>query len=375
MSQAEKRLRVGFDARWHNDSGVGTYVQELLRAMAGTHAVELVIYEGLATRLPGLDASGVERIAVRARKYSVAGQIELARRCREDRLDVFHSPFYMAPLAASCPVVVTVHDLIPFLFPVYSRGKSALVKAGYRMAVRKAKHIIAVSHHTAADVQEILGVSSQRATVVHNAAGDVFRPSVDASQLAALEQRYRVRQPYVVAASARNWHTKNLEGALKALAMARDRGAQFQTVIYGPEEGIHAAGGSGRWGSLDLRVIGQVASGELAMLFRHAIAFIMPSLYEGFGLPMVEAMACGCAVVASKRGSLAEIAGEGAQVFEPMDVSGMGEAIAELLSDEAALQKWKAAALKRSADFSWGKAAQETISVYHRAYREWTGGK
>lgn len=374
MSQAEKRLRVGFDARWHNDSGVGTYVQELLRAMAGSHAVELVIYEDAARRLPGLDASGVESIAVRAGKYSVAGQIELARRCRQDRLDVFHSPFYMAPLAASCPVVVTIHDLIPLLFPVYSRVKSALVKAGYRMAARKAEHIIAVSHHTAADVEEILGVGGARAIVVHNAARDVFQASSDASELAGLEQRYRVKHPYVVAASARNWHTKNLEGALKALEMARGRGAQFQTVIYGPEEGIHAAGGSGRWGSLDLRVIGQVESGELAMLFRHATAFIMPSLYEGFGLPMVEAMACGCAIVASNRGSLAEVAGEGAQIFEPSDAVGMGEAIAELLSDEAALRKWKAAALKRSADFSWRKAAQETVSIYHRAYREGKAG-
>lgn len=375
MSQAEKRLRVGFDARWHNDSGVGTYVEELLRAMGASHAVELVIYQDPASRVPGLDNFGVERVAVRAGRYSSAGQMELARHSRKDGLDVFHSPFYMAPVAAKCPVVVTIHDLIPFLFPVYSRVKSALVKAGYRMAARKAEHIIAVSHHTAADVEEILGVGSARTTVVHNAARDVFRTSSDASELAGLEQRYRVRQPYVVAASARNWHTKNLHGALKALEMARGRGAQFQTVIYGPEEGIHAAGGSGRWSSLDLRVIGQVESGELAMLFRHATAFIMPSLYEGFGLPIVEAMACGCAVVTSNRGSLAEVAGEGAQVFEPSDAVGMGEAIAELLSDEAALRKWKAAALKRSADFSWRKAAQETVSIYHRAYREGEAGE
>lgn len=375
MSQAEKRLRVGFDARWLNDSGVGTYVAELLRAMALAEEAELVVYEDPANRVPGLEACEVDRVAVRAGKYSIAGQIELARGCRQDRLDVFHSPFYMAPLMVSCPVVVTVHDLIPFLFPIYSRTKSVLVKAGYRMAARKAARIITVSQNTAADVQQILGVGEERITVVHNAARDVFQPAGETSELAVLEQKYEIRPPYIVAASARNWRTKNLEGALNVLERAQWRGARFQTVIYGAERGIHAAGGDARWRSLDLRVTGQIAAAELAMLFRHATAFIMPSLYEGFGLPIVEAMACGCTVVTSNRGSLAEIAGQGAQLFDPMDVAGIAEAVAKLLTDQEELKKWKAAALKRAADFSWQKAAEETISVYHRAYREGTVGE
>jgi glycosyltransferase involved in cell wall biosynthesis len=376
MSHAGKILRVGFDARWHNDSGVGTYVAELLRAMAKSESLELVIYEDPANRVPGLDGSGIEKVLVRNGRYSAASQVDLARRSRKDGLDVFHSPFYMTPFAAKCPVVVTIHDLIPFLFPVYSRMKSALVKAGYRMAAHKSAHVISVSDSTAADLRKIMGVGCERVTVVHNAAGELFRPSSDASEMAELKQKYGIAQPYVVAASARNWQTKNLEGALRTLEVAQElSGVQIQAVVYGPEEGFRAAGGRGRWSGLDLRTTGQVSSGELAMLFRNAAAFIMPSLYEGFGLPLVEAMACGCAVVTSKRGSLAEIAGGGAQIFEPSDVAGMGAAIAKLLTDEAESQKWKAAALKRSAEFSWQKAARETISVYHRAYREWTERK
>lgn len=375
MSQAGKKLRVGFDARWLNDSGVGTYVAELLRAMALSDSVEVVIYEDPANRVEGLEASEVDRIAVRAGKYSIAGQIELARRCRQDRLVVFHSPFYVAPLMASCPVVVTVHDLIPFLFPVYSRAKSALVKAGYRTAARKATRIITVSRNTAADVQKILGVGNERITVVHNAASDVFQPAGQASEPAVLEQKYGIRTPYVVAASARNWRTKNLEGALNALELAQGHGARLQTVVYGPEQGIHAVGGNARWSSLDLRVTGQIAAAELAMLFRHATAFIMPSLYEGFGLPIVEAMACGCAVITSNRGSLAEIAGQGAQLFDPMDVAAMAEAVAKLLTKQEELKKWKMVAIKRAADFFWQKAAEETISVYHRACGEGTAGE
>jgi glycosyltransferase involved in cell wall biosynthesis len=367
MNRPQKKLRVGFDARWHNESGVGRYVAELLEAMTRLAQTELVVYEGVRQPVPGINAHDVERIAVDAGKYSVAGQIEMAQRVRRDGLDVFHSPFYVVPLAASCPVVATVHDLIPFRLPIYGPAKLAVVKAGYRMATRKAGQIIAVSGNTAADVEKILGVSANRITVVYNAAAAVFQPQGQEREFAALREKFGVRPPYVLAASASNWRTKNLEGALQALAAAQSK-ARFQTVIYGPQDGIRAAGGSARWGSLEMRIAGPVQAGELAALFRHARAFIMPSLYEGFGLPLVEAMSCGCPVVTSTGGALAEIAGEGAQVFDPADVAGMAAAVAKLVTDEEETRKWQAASVRRAADFSWEKAARETIAVYHRAY-------
>jgi glycosyltransferase involved in cell wall biosynthesis len=366
MNRSEKKLRVGFDARWHNESGVGRYVAELLGAMTRAAQVELVAYEDVRNPVPGIDGCDVERVAIGAGKYSVAGQIEIAQRVRRDGLGVFHSPFYVVPLAASCPVVVTIHDLIPFRFPIYGPLKRAMVKAGYRMAARKARQIIAVSGNTAADMQKTLGVSTGRIAVVHNAAAAVFQPQAKECELAALREKFGVRPPYVLAASANNWRTKNLERALATLTAAQST-ARFQTVIYGPQEGIHAAGGGAKWGSLEMRMIGRVEAEELAALFRHARAFIMPSLYEGFGLPVVEAMACGCPVVASTGGSLAEVAGEGAQVFDPADVAGMAAAVANLVTDEEEARKWQAAALRRAADFSWEKAARETMAVYHRA--------
>jgi len=105
------------------------------------------------------------------------------------------------------------------------------------------------------------------------------------------------------------------------------------------------------------------------VLFRHAHAFVMPSLYEGFGLPLVEAMSCGCPVIASDRGSLPEVAGSGAQCFGAFDVQAMADAISKLLRSPEELQQKRSAALRRSADFSWDKAAQETISVYHHVNR------
>ena len=114
---------------------------------------------------------------------------------------------------------------------------------------------------------------------------------------------------------------------------------------------------------------GFVDAKELAALFRHAHAFVMPSLYEGFGLPLVEAMSCGCPVITSDRGSLPEIAGDGAQCFDPFDIKGMAQALCALLRSPEELQRKRSDALRRAADFCWDKAALETISVYHHVIR------
>ncbi len=370
-------MRVGFDARWYNDSGVGAYVGGLLRAMAAAERdFELVVYEDPQNQVPGLDGLPVVRVPVCAPKYSILEQWELGRRARQDKLDLFHSPFYVMPLSPGCPVVVTVHDLIPFLFRIYPWRKQWMVKVGYRAAAWRAQHIIADSQSTAKDVREVLGVPEERVRSVHIAAGQEFKAKGPAEELGCLQKKYGLHPPYVVAASARNWRTKNLESALQALEIARSQtGVEFQTVVYGPAEGINALNAKERWQKLNLQALGYIASEDLARLFRHAHAFIMPSLYEGFGLPILEAMSCGCAVVTSNAGSLAEVAGEGAQVFAPLDVAGMARAVAGLLRSPDELHRWRVSALRRAGDFSWHKAALQTISVYHRTHEQSSRGR
>lgn len=362
-------MRVGFDARWYNDSGVGVYVAELVHALATSpRDFQLIVYEDPENRVPRLEGLNVERILVQAPKYSLAEQFELSRRARQDKLDVFHSPFFVMPMRAACPVVVTLHDLIPFLFKIYSWPKQWLVKAGYRTAARRAAHIITVSQHTANDVQKILGVSAAQMTAIPNGgAQECFRPENEPSESARLQEQYGIQSPYVLASSARNWRTKNLESALKAVEMARRQsGIEFQTVVYGPGDGLDAAGGEQRWQSINLRRTGYLKAEDLAVLFRNAHAFIAPSLYEGFGLPILEAMSCGCPVIASNAGSIAEVAGDGAQLFTPFDVEGMAQAVTGLLRNPEELRRWKVSALVRARHFSWRQTALQTISVYHR---------
>jgi glycosyltransferase involved in cell wall biosynthesis len=363
-------IRVGFDARWYNDSGVGSYVAGLTTALVRA-GCELVVYIDAKNPVPKLGGLAAESVSIRSGRYSPLASLEFRHRAKQDKLDLFHSPFYIAP-RLECPVIITVHDLIPFLFPIYPWVKQRMVQVGYRSAARRAAHIIADSRQTTHDIERILRVVPERITPVHlAAASEIFHSCAAGGELQGLRNKFRLSQPYVVVASARNWRTKNLERALKALAMARsEAGAEFQTVVYGPPEGLEAVADGGLLQQLNICRAGYVEAEELAALFRNAHAFVMPSLYEGFGLPLVEAMACGCPVITSDRGSLPEIAGNGAQCFNPADIAGMAAALRELLRGPKELAKRKADALMRADDFSWDKTAQATMTVYHQVHRQ-----
>jgi len=359
-------MRVGFDARWYNQSGVGSYIAGLLPALVRA-GCELVVYVDPANPVPGLDKLSLQTASVSAGKYSPFATLDFRRREKQDKLDLFHCPFYAAPLL-NCPVVVTVHDLIPFLFKICSWPKQKMVQTGYRLMANRAAHLIADSRCTAADIHLILGVTPDRISTVYLAADrDIFQSCGTTDDEKILQQKFGINKPFVVVASASNWRTKNLASTLHALALAQNEtDIRFQSVMYGPTNG---ANNNSHAHKLDLLNLGYVDAKDLAVLFRHAHAFVMPSLYEGFGLPLVEAMSCGCPVIASDRGSLPEVAGSGAQCFGAFDVQAMADAISKLLRSPEELQQKRSAALRRSADFSWDKAAQETISVYHHVNR------
>ncbi len=362
-------MRIGFDARWYNNSGVGNYVVELLKALSGLAGdFEILAYEDPSNPLPRVSSHKIVKVPVLATKYSAEEQLELARRCRVDRLDVFHSPFYIVPLFAPCPVVVTIHDLIPFLFKVYSLPKQMMIRLGYRLAGWKAAHVIADSNNTAHDVIRILGVPGQRISVVHFGASEHFRPEGEPGEKEYLSARYGVRQPYVLLLGAKNWRTKNLSTALEALALCRrESELGFQTAVAGLSDGLQAVPQSNCAGDNEVVTTGFVPSQDLARLYRCARLFLFPSQYEGFGLPLLEAMSCGCPVVCSNAGSLTEVAGDGAVTVEPEDAANMAYAVASLLRDERARHALRLRALDRAAMFSWENAARETLSVYSAA--------
>jgi len=363
-------MRIGFDGRWYNHTGVGNYVSELVQAMGSLDEdIEIILYEDPKNALEHIKADRIRKVPVHARGYSAQEQFELALRCRADRLDVFHSPFYVTPWFARCPVVVTIHDLIPFLFKIYSLPKQEVIKLGYRMAIQKAARVIADSENTASDLCNILSVPRERIKVVHLATSrQHFHAGQEAGELDYLLTRHGVRPPYVLTLSAKNWGTKNLSVVLEALSICRRLvPSEFQIVVVGPSDGFHEASRKNAIEMENVVLTGFVPTVDLAKLYRGADVFLMGSKYEGFGLPLLEAMSCGCAVVSSNGGSLAEVAGAGAVLVDPEDAVQMGHTVARLLRDPSERQQQKVRAMERAADFSWEEAAKRTVSAYAEA--------
>jgi glycosyltransferase involved in cell wall biosynthesis len=181
-------------------------------------------------------------------------------------------------------------------------------------------------------------------------------------------ERYGIRQPYVFTLSAKNWKTKNLSKVLEAIKICQaEVGSVFQTVIAGSSDGFREASRQGMTQIENVVLTGFVPPEELPKLYRGADVFVMGSKYEGFGLPLLEAMNCGCPVVCSNGGSLAEVAAEGAILVDPDDAQQMGKAIANLLRNPRERELLTERAKLRAADFSWQKAARQTLSVYAEA--------
>jgi glycosyltransferase involved in cell wall biosynthesis len=365
-------IRIGFDARWYTTSGVGMYVANLLECMGELEDddFEIVAYEFADNPVPVV-SKRIRKQIVKGGKYSLAGQLELARRCRIDRLDLFHAPFYIVPIAAPCPVVCTIHDLIAFLFPIYNPVHQSIVKLGYRVAVRKASRIITVSETTKRDLELILSVPLRKITRIYNAySQSTYHEIAEPGERVYLRQRYGIEGEYVLTLSAGNWRTKNLTTALQAMIVAAQRSdVRFRPVIVGPEEGFRASGMSG---SLqNALVTGYVPKEDLPRFYRNAAAFLSVSLYEGFGIPLAEAMGCGCPCIISNGGSLPEIAGNAAPVFDCRDAEGMADAIVRVLQDAAYREELSRRGLRRSAEFSYEVLARETL----RLYREIAGSE
>jgi glycosyltransferase involved in cell wall biosynthesis len=360
-------MRIGFDGRWYGYSGVGNYVSGLLRAMSGLDEdQEIILYEDPRNPIDHIRGIRIHKVPIDAPRYSLREQFELPRRCRVDQLDVFHSPFYLTPWLAPCPVIVTIHDLMPFLFKIYNPPKQKLIQFGYRLGVNKATRLIADSESTAADLNRILDVRSDRIRVVHLATSrEYFHVGEDECEAEYLSAHYDVRRPYVLTFSAKNWRTKNLSVVLEALAICqRQVDFDFQVVVVGSPDGFREAAQKGAVKPDNIVVTGFVPNSDLAKLYRGAEVFLIGSKYEGFGLPLLEAMSCGCAVVSSNGGSLAEVAGPDAIVVDPEDYQRMGQAVARLLSDSGEKRLQQARSRKRAADFSWETAALQTVSVY-----------
>lgn len=334
----------------------------LLNALARQQGrYRLLLFENASSPVP-VKCDNVQRMRLRNGRYSLAGQAELAWHLARQRVDLVHCPFYVAPMAATCPVVVTFYDLIAFRFCTYGAVKRALIKAGYKAGVRKAAGIVVCSKRTAYDCAEILGADLERTRVAYAGRSQEFSIHSKPDEVDDLQRQYGVRRPYILLLGSKHWRTKGLGLALKALARCKES-HDFQIVWVGAEEALNEDPDAKGAEVSEVLKCGFVPNSDLARLYRQAHAFLLPSLYEGFGMPLLEAMSCGCPVVCSDGGSLPEVAGSGAVVV-PRDLSRMADAVSAFLVDDNLRQEQKGRALARAQEFSWDHSVEIVLRLY-----------
>ncbi len=269
------------------------------------------------------------------------------------------------------PSVVTVHDLVRLAFPFAKEGWiSATGLMLDRTGIRKATHVICVSEVTKRDLLRHLDVPEEKITVIHNGVNhDVFHPCQK-------QPHSRFRSPYLLYVGSER-PRKNLGALLRAFALVKQQGTPFHSLT------LLKVGPAGRsdtfrkvtWEEAcrlgieyDIQFVENISDQELAVIYSNAIALVFPSLYEGFGLPVVEAMACGCPVITSNVSSLPEIAGSAALLVDPCNSEAIAEAIRSVILDSTTRTHLRDQGLLRARDFSWDKTAQATFRVYQRVF-------
>jgi glycosyltransferase involved in cell wall biosynthesis len=283
------------------------------------------------------------------------------------QLDLLHSPVNVAPLALPCRSVITVHDLAYMLYPGrLHAGRRRYLTLMTRLSARRAARVIAVSAHTAKDVTARLGVPARRVAVVPEAADERFRPEPDERALAEFRAEKELSEQYVLFVSTLE-PRKNVPALLRAFARIAAEFPAVELVIGGGRGwlydeifALHEALGLQR----RVRFPGFLSAAELPRWLQAATVFAFPSWYEGFGLPALEAMACGTPVVASNASSLPEVVGDAGLLIDPADDAALAGALRSLLANPAERARLRAAGPARAAAFSWARMARETRAVY-----------
>lgn len=285
-------------------------------------------------------------------------------------VDVAHFPYYVRPYALRVPSVTTVHDTIPLLFPemIPSARARWLTRWMNALAVRASTRVIAVSRSSADDIARLFPAGRGKIDVVQEAADAMFVPQ-PARAIARVRASFALPERFALYLASNKPH-KNLVRLVEAWKRLIDRqpGSPVVPLVIAGHHDPRFPDAQARAGALGLgdavRFIGDVPNADLPALYSACALFVFPSLYEGFGLTPLEAMACGAPVACSNTSSLPEVAGDAALLFYPASSEAIAETCARALADPDLLRELSARSMRRAAAFSWDKAASDTIAVY-----------
>ena len=352
--------------------GIGSYARGLISGfsqLAEPPEVSLLLSRGRefpAEVGPGVRPARRRIRVVHPTLQPIADPVFVSRALRDARTDVYHAIEFGQPLRTRLPVVVTVHDLIPFIMPRdYPWVRRARI-LGLRLLSR-ADAVIAVSEATRRDVLRFTGTPPERIRVIPEGIAPVFHMAAPEA-VAALRARLGIDRPFLLAVGTFDPRKRI---ALLADVVRRVRDDHDVVLVIAGDQGTFAdevMGVLSRAGIAESsRVIGHVSTGDLVTLYTGAACFVFTSAYEGFGLPPLEAMACGTPAVVFDNSSLPEVSGGAAVVVPDGDAIRMAEAVSGLLDDPAARERRRAQGLTWSSAFTWRRAAKMTVDVYHAA--------
>jgi glycosyltransferase involved in cell wall biosynthesis len=370
----ERTYKIGLDARKLQDFGIGTYVRNLVRSLAELDAGGPELRYALLVRpedreqLTGLPAN-FELVVESAPVYSVRELATLSWRLWRQRLDLYHATHYVLPAAVSSRVVVTIHDIIHLLYPEFLPSRLAFLYARRMIhrSLTRGDRIVAVSQNTRADLMQQFAVDGAKIEVIYNGVEDVFRQRLPDDEIERWLRSLGITRPYLLFVGNPKPH-KNLDTVVQAYARAR-RLAPFDAPLVcagnrsGSEFKIRQRAEHLGLGD-QVRLLGHVAQEALPALYQGATLFLYPTLYEGFGLPVVEAMASGTAVITSNTSALKEIAQGYAHLVDPLDIPAMAKAIAQCMADADHRAALARLGLRRAEDFRWEQTARQTLGVY-----------
>jgi glycosyltransferase involved in cell wall biosynthesis len=368
-------LRVAWDnslAR-RNPTGTGVYASQLIRELSASPGLDLQVFEGWdSKRKPGeFGSQGVLSRGARAASGMLWGHAYFPYALRKGRFDLLHSPSFVVPFACPCPSVVTIYDLSFLKFPQHFESRwRTYVNAVMPSVLRRVSAVICISEHTRQDLLKSYEVAPQKVHVVYCGIDHArFHPGATLDR--SWSQSVGIQKDYVLHVGTLS-ERKNIPMLLRAVALLQTQGkfADCQLVLAGPEVSVLSGASEIHktiwyFGLKDVVVLtGHVPEAQLPGLYAGAKVLAMPSLYEGFGLPVLESMAVGTPVVTSNTSSLPEIVEDAGLMVPPQDIAGWAEAIENLLKNRAQADEIRRRGLARAARFSWHQAASETLNVY-----------
>lgn len=369
-------MRIGIDARlvFYHQAGIGQYILRLTDALAALdHENQYYLFQSFKDRTRLVDAPNFHRRVLYTPSHHRFERLALSAEMLPHPLDVFHSPDFIPPRKTRAPNVITVHDLAFLLYPRFLTPDAARYYGQIDPASRSAAHIIAVSQSTKRDVTKLLGVPDSQVSVIYEAAHSSARPLDKPEARKHVHEKFGIAEDFILFVSTIE-PRKNLPTLLAAYSKLRDQyKSKARLVVAGHKgwltEEVDAAIEKYRLAE-QVCFLGSVPTSELAYLYNAARVFALPSFYEGFGLPPLEAMASGTPVIVSNVSSLPEVVGDAGILIDPNDVDGWTVALHRVLTENELHDEMAAKGLKRAKLFSWERAARETLNVYKKVAKQ-----